>query len=135
MASPRNGRIPRLRIPNTACTSSQGALAPEAAAEAEAAEAMPAGTGTGASIGVPGALATTDADGSDGSEAGVATGLAGAVVEKAGAASGARFEHADTAAHNTQAEIRKDVFTGGTPKSRRYFTTVVFAAYASDVVK
>jgi hypothetical protein len=38
-------------------------------------------------MGVPGALATTDAEGSEGSEAGVAKALAGAVLDKGGALS------------------------------------------------
>ena len=94
---------------------SQGALVAEVAevaaeAEAGAADAIPAGADAGASTGVPGALATTDADGSDGSEAGVATALAGAVVENSGAASGVRFEQAENARASRQAEMPKADF-------------------------
>jgi len=60
---------------------------------------MPAGADAGASTGVAGALATTDAEGNDGSEAGVAK-LAGAVAGEAGAASCCCLEHAASVKSN-----------------------------------
>ena len=66
---------------------------------------IPAGADAGASTGVAGALATTDAEGSDGSEAGVAK-LAGAVVVEGGAASCGCFEQAASVKSNADEKTK-----------------------------
>jgi hypothetical protein len=55
---------------------------------------IPAGADVGASTGVGGASATTEAEGSEGSEAGIATALAGAVTDTEGAPSCGCLEQA-----------------------------------------
>lgn len=69
------------------------------------------------STGVEGALVTTDAEGSDGSEAGVATALAGALVEKLGAASGGCLEQAPSAKDNANTRRNGADFMGELSKS------------------
>ncbi len=64
-----------------------------------------------------GALATTDAEGSDGSEAGVATALAGAVIDKEGVASGGCLEQAASINSDEKARRSGAHFMGKLAKS------------------
>ena len=66
-----------------------------------------------------GALATTDAEGNDGSEAGVAK-LAGAVAVEAGAASCCCLEHAASVKSNADDKTNGADFMSWLSKPRRY---------------
>ena len=78
---------------------------------------IPAGADAAGSTGVPGAFATTDAEGSDGSEAGVATALADAVVE--GAASCGCLEQAASANNDAIDRSKGTDFMADLSKSGR----------------
>ena len=77
---------------------------------------IPAGADSAGSTGVPGAFATTDAEGSDGSEAGVATALADAVVEE-GAASCGCLEQAASANNDAIGRSKRTDFMADLSKS------------------
>ena len=66
---------------------------------------------------MPGALATTDAEGSDGSEAGVAKALAGAMLERGGAPSCGCLEQASSVNNNANDKSNGANFMGGLSKS------------------
>jgi len=77
---------------------------------------IPAGADAAGSTGVPGAFTTTDAEGSDGSEAGVATALADAVVEE-GAASCGCLEQAASANNDAIGRSKRTDFMADLSKS------------------
>jgi hypothetical protein len=77
-----------------------GALAADAAPAPDGGVGIPGGADAIASGGVPGALATTDAEGSEGSEAGDAKPLAGAAAAEGAAASWGVFEQAASVRSN-----------------------------------
>jgi hypothetical protein len=75
-------------------------------------DSIPGGADAGGSRGVPGAFTTTDAEGSEGSDAGVAEVLAGAGVDD-GAASCGCFEQAASASNDAIDSREGPVFIGG----------------------
>ena len=84
---------------------------------------IPAGADAGASTGVAGALATTDAEGSDGSEAGVAK-VPGVVVVEAGAASCGCLEQAASVKSNADDKTNGADFMSWLSKSSTVLQTV-----------
>ena len=89
----------------------QGALGADAAPSVAEGDSIPAGADAGGSSGVPGAFTTTDAEGSEGSDAGVAKALTGAGVED-GAASCGCLEQAASANNNAIDGREGPVFIG-----------------------
>jgi hypothetical protein len=86
---------------------------------------IPAGADAGASTGVGGALATTDAEGSDGSEAGIATALAGDVIETEGAASCGCLEQAASANNNAKDRRNGADFMSGLSQGPQHYSIAV----------
>jgi len=90
----------------------QGALGTDAAAGVDEGASIPAGADAGGSRGVPGAFTTTDAEGSEGSDAGVAKALAGAGLEEKAASCGC-LEQAASANNNPIDRRNGPVFIRG----------------------